>query len=1198
VICANCGTANSPGRKFCGECGTPLAVTCSNCGAANEPGVKFCGECGTPLVAGAQPAAAQIPAVSPRSAQSAVQSGHAQPAAERRLVSVLFADLVGFTTLSESRDPEEVRDLLTRYFETARRFVGLYGGTVEKFIGDAVMAVWGTPVAQEDDAERAVRAALDLVQAVNELGEEVGAPDLRARAGVLTGEAAVTIGAEGQGMVAGDLVNTASRIQSAAAPGSVFVGEGTRRATEAAIVYEDAGEHELKGKAERVRLSRAVRVVAGTRGGLRSTGLEAPFVGRDRELKTVKDLFFAVCEDRKAQLVSVIGIAGIGKSRLAWEFYKYFDGLPQITWYHRGRCLSYGEGVAYWALAEMVRMRARIAEGEDQESALAKLHATVEEHVPDPEERKWVEPSLAHLIGLEERAARDREDLFAAWRLFFERLAEQNPTVMVFEDMQWADASLLDFIEYLMEWSKSYPIYVVLLARPELLDRRPTWGQAKRNFSSVFLEPLAPEVMNELLSGLVPGLPDEVRSQILERAEGVPLYAVETVRMLLDRGLLTEEANVYRPTGPIDSLEVPETLQALIAARLDGLTAEERRAIQDASVLGKTFFKEAVAAIGGGDPDELEPILSGLVRKEVLSIQADVRSPERGQYGFLQDLVRKVAYETLAKRERKTKHLAAAAYLERMWGEHDEEIAEVVASHYLEAFRAAPDAPDATEIKAKARQTLTRAGHWASSLAASGEALRYFEQAIELADESLEQAELHEKAGRMAYRGARTAVAQAHFEAAIALFDSIGLNHPAARVSATLAELIWQEGHIEEAIERMETAFAVLSDEEQDADFAALAAQLGRLLYFSGRTDDALGRIELALDIAEALRLPETLSQALNTKGLILGTRGRFEEARILLRHALQIALDNDLSAAALRAYGNVAALASQQDRLEEVMQWTNPSLELARKVGDRLWEINALTGPIPDLIYLGQWDQAIESADEVTVDSGTPEGVLMNLVMLAPLHVYRGDLDWARQALTLMPQGDSARDVQARAVFQAARSPLLRAEGRSAEALAAGEDAYAAGREIGLQHQAVKEGLVQALESAFALEDLAKAEELLGSIEGLRPGELTPYFQAQGSRFGARLGVVRGDPDRAGSGFEAAERQFRDLSMPFLLAVTQLEHGEWLVSRGRSADAEPLLSEARATFERLKARPWLERLERVAPTPSEPTAPTVPAAT
>jgi class 3 adenylate cyclase len=408
VLCPSCGIENREGRKFCAECGTALAPACPACGAANELGERFCGECGAALAA--QPRDEPAPAP--------------QPAAERRLVSVLFADLVGFTAASEGRDAEETRELLSRYFDTCKRLISLYGGTVEKFIGDAVMAVWGTPTATEDDAERAVRAALDLVAAVSALGDEVGAPELRARGGVLTGEAAVTIGAEGEGMVAGDLVNTASRVQSVAESGSVYVGDSTRRATEQTVVYEDAGSHELKGKEGLTPLWKALRIVSGVRGSLKSQGLEAPFVGRDRELRQIKDLFHACAEERKAHLVSVTGIAGIGKSRLGWEFYKYIDGVADTTYWHRGRCLSYGEGVTYWALSDMVRMRCRIAEDDEPASALKKLHATLEEHLLDAEERRFVEPRLAQLLGLAEQETGEKQDLFAAWRLFFERLAE------------------------------------------------------------------------------------------------------------------------------------------------------------------------------------------------------------------------------------------------------------------------------------------------------------------------------------------------------------------------------------------------------------------------------------------------------------------------------------------------------------------------------------------------------------------------------------------------------------------------------------------------------------------------------------------------------------------------------------------------------------------------------------------------------
>ncbi len=331
MICPSCSAPNEAGRKFCGECGTRLAQPCPSCGTVNASGIRFCGECGNLLAA--SPATSGTAAIAPVAVAAQAVAGlgplptafvaRPAPIAERRLVSVLFADLVGFTTLSEGRDPEAVRELLARYFEQAADVIGRYGGTVEKFIGDAVMAVWGAPTAHEDDAERAVRAALDLVDMVRELG-----PGIQARAGVLTGEAAVTIGATGQGMVAGDLVNTASRLQSVAAPGTVLVGETTYRVTAEAVAYESAGEHVVKGKAAPVPAWRAMRVVAQRKGLGRDDRLESPFVGRDAELRLLKDLFHATSREHRVRLVSITGQAGIGKSRLAWEFLKYVDGVP------------------------------------------------------------------------------------------------------------------------------------------------------------------------------------------------------------------------------------------------------------------------------------------------------------------------------------------------------------------------------------------------------------------------------------------------------------------------------------------------------------------------------------------------------------------------------------------------------------------------------------------------------------------------------------------------------------------------------------------------------------------------------------------------------------------------------------------------------------------------------------------------------
>jgi class 3 adenylate cyclase/tetratricopeptide (TPR) repeat protein len=1175
MICPSCGTENRADGKFCSECGTPLARACVSCGSPLRPGAKFCDECGTPV--------GGIAVRTPGSASAVPEPVAATPAAERRLVSVLFTDLVGFTTLSESRDPEEVRELLSRYFEDARRLIERYGGIVEKFIGDAVMAVWGTPVAKEDDAERAVRAALDLVAAVAALGQEVGAAGLQARAGVLTGEAAVTIGAEGQGMVAGDLVNTASRIQAAAMPGAVFVGESTRRSTEAAVAYEDAGTFELKGKAEPVPLWRALRVVAGVGGALKSVGLEAPFVGRDREMRVVKELFHGSAEDRKAHLLSVMGVAGIGKSRLSWEFYKYIDGLADSVRWHVGRCLAYGEGVTYWALAEMVRTRAGIAEGEGPDEAIPKLRKAVEEAISDLDERAWVEPRLAHLLGLEERVARDREDLFGAWRLFYERLADEMPTAMVFEDTQWADSALLDFIEYLLEWSKDSPLFILTLSRPELSDRRPTWGAGRRNFTSLYLEPLSPSAMEELTAGLVPGLPGELRQRILERAEGVPLYAVETIRMLLDRGLLTQEGSEYRVAGKVEDLEVPETLHALIAARLDGLTSEERWLLQDASVMGKTFSKAGLAAVTGIAGTEIDTLLSSLVRKEVLQVQADPRSPERGQYGFLQDLVKRVAYETLSKKERKTKHLAVAAYLESFSGFEEEEVVEVISSHYLEAYRAAPDAEDAPEIKARAMGKLEAAGEHAASLAASEEAQRYFEEAAELADDPSSRAELLERAGLMAFTAAKTEEAAAHFEEAVALFESNGQSHEAARVSARVAQIMWDGGKLGDAVERMERSYRVLTDEEPDENTATVAHQVGRLKFFSGHGEESLEPIERALEMAEALWLPEVLSQALNTKAIIITARGRQKEGLALLRYALEVALENEESAAALRAYFNVVDTLARADRHQEATELVSEGLMLARKLGNRYWEW-ALLGQMYPLFAVGEWDEVIEKLQLVPEDRlSEVRQVFGNFLAVRPLiYIHRGDVEEARRGIELLPDAERSADVQERMSYLLAHSLLEREAGNHSDALSLAKETISFHEALGMSSENVKEGMVVALESAFALSNVDEVDQLLATIEALPRGVRPPFLHAQALRFRARLLATRDEHEQVEARFKGAVGAFRELAMPFCMAQTLLDYGGWLVTQGRDDDAGPLLDEARAIFERLKATPWLERIDKL----------------
>ncbi|MDX6686735.1 MAG: hypothetical protein QOF86_2863, partial [Baekduia sp.] len=670
TACGGCGTALGPEARFCPECGTARQpATCPSCGAPSAGG-KFCAQCGTPL----SPA--------PRSPPPPIER-----VSERRLTSVLFADLVGFTPLSEARDPEEVRELLSRYFDRARTVVARYGGTVEKFIGDAVMAVWGVPVALEDDAERAVRAGLELVTVVAELGDEVGASGLQLRVGITTGEVAVTVGATNEGMVAGDAVNTAARIQASAEPGAVWVDGLTRDLAAAAIEFADVGQHELKGKAAPVALHEARSVVAVVGGAQRTDGLEPPFVGRDHQLRLVKELFHGTVDEDRPRLALVSGPAGVGKSRVAWEFEKYLDGLSEVFAWHRGTCRAYGDGAAFRVLSEIVRLRLNIADGETPDTSIDERLAPF---LPDADERAWVGPRLEALLGTAERSGFAQDDLFAAWTRFVARAGKGSPVVVVLEDLQLADNGLVDFLDHLLA-TAGEAVYVIGLARPELLDRRPEL-LTNRRVSVLHLEPLRDEAMGQLLTGVVDGLTDDLLTTLVQRAEGIPLYAVETVRALLDRGQVVGEAGAYRLAAgehvDLAAVGAPASLHALVASRLDALPPDERRVVANASVLGMSFTPEALGALTGSN-GELPEIITRLVRRDVLTIQSDRFAADRGDLRFVQSVVRNVAYETLSRRDRRQAHLAAATFLEGE--EATEDLAPVIAQHLLDAAAASPD---------------------------------------------------------------------------------------------------------------------------------------------------------------------------------------------------------------------------------------------------------------------------------------------------------------------------------------------------------------------------------------------------------------------------------------------------------------------------------------------------------------------------
>jgi class 3 adenylate cyclase/tetratricopeptide (TPR) repeat protein len=1122
-------------------------MTCPACGAAAEADDRFCVACGSAL---ADPGVAD--------GEPAVEAPHVS---ERRLVSVLFADLVGFTSLSEHRDPEEVRDLLSRYFDRCRSLIDRYGGTVEKFIGDAVMAVWGTPVAREDDSERAVRAALALTQSVATLGAEVGMPELRVRAGVLTGNAAVEIGAEGEGMVLGDAVNTASRLQSIAAPGTVLVEDVTRRSSEAAIAYEDAGVHQVKGREQAVHAWTALRVVAGAGGARRAAGLEAPLVGREAELSTIIDSGEESAVRAVARLVTVIGEAGSGKSRLLWEFFKYLDGIQETRWWHQGRCMSYGEGVAYWALADMVRARAGILEEEDPSSAREKLSAVVAEYVVDERERRLVEPRLAHLLGLEQRNAPDRADLFSGWRLFFERLATTSPVILAFEDLQWADSGLLDFIDYMLEWSGEFPIFILAFARPELLAGRPAWT------ATVTLEPLADAPMTELLNGLVPGLPGPLLAQVRNRAEGVPLYAVETVRMLLDRGLIAQEGSRYVLTGDVADLEVPETLHALAAARLDNLDSIERTLLQDAAVIGQSFSPAMLTAMTSRAAADVERLLDGLVVKQVLGYIDDVRLGERGQYVFLQSLLRQVALSTLSRRDRKARHLAAAEHLRTSWGDAPE-IAEVLASHYLSAVEADPGAADAPAIRASACHTLADAGRRALSLALGEEARRYFERAAELSDDPAERAKLLAEAGRAAARTADRGGAQALLKQAIDALESCGCGEDAAGTRAELADVLIMENQLEAAIELIERARESLDDEVL---LARLASARARVAFLAGDPTRALGEAELALSIADPRQLHDIVASAAMTKSIALYYQGRLTEAAALMALGLQVALDADLTEEAIRGYYNLAEFRSAMGAPSEGATLLERGLVLVRERGHRAWERMLLSQTIQIHAFQGRWDDALRMAEMLTAGAQDFRSRLASMFSLV-IADARGDTD-ALDAWLARPTLDTQWQEQ-ELLEVAVRMVALHARGHSEEAIQLIKPHLTHFLQLAtVSISFILDGVIDSLLDSGEVEAL---EELAAPTTKIRIG----IVEGQVLRCRGRLHLAQGETVEAERALSQAADMLRSTGNPYALARAALDHGTALAELGRPGEARVPLEEARLLFVSLSARPWIERVE------------------
>jgi class 3 adenylate cyclase/predicted ATPase len=1108
--------------------------------------------------------------------------------AERRVCSVLFCDVVGFTPLSEARDPEAVRELLSRYFEVARTVIGRYGGMVEKFIGDAVMAVWGTPVATEGDAERTVRAALDLVGAVGQLGADVGVSDLAARAGVVTGEVAVTLGAVSEGMVAGDSVNTAARVQSAAEPGSVLVDAATQRLAASAIGFTDAGSHRLKGKAEPQQLWRATRVLAGVGGVQRIDGLEAPLIGRDAELRMVRELFHAAAERKVPRMVLVSGPAGVGKSRLGWEFEKYVDGLAEEVWWHRGRCLSYGEGVAFWALAEIVRQRLGIAEEDPAGASAAKLAGGLERFITDPDERAYVSTRLRRLLGVvspgDDGAPLAREELFAGWRLFFERLAQSQPVVLLVEDAHHADVALLDFLDHLIDWVRDLPVYLLVFARPELTQTRPGFGTG-RNRTTLTLDPLDPASMNELVDALVPGMAPAARATVTSHAQGMPLFAVETVRALIDRDIVQPSEGVYRLVGDIGELAVPDSLHALLAARLDALDPDVRRLVTEAAVLGTTFPAEALVAVSGLDEPAVRAGLEELLRREVLSVSADPLSPERGSYQFAQQMLQQVAYDTLSRRDRKARHLAVAVHLRTAFANDGEEVTDVIARHYLDALAAVPEDPDTGEIRSQALAALIRAAERAERTGAPALATTSYVTAAELStenglDEEQPAGKLWERAAEAALSSSFTAGIE-HAVRARDYYVQHGQTRAAARAQVLTGRALRVSGRHSEARAQITASLEVLQA-DPDANTVLALEQLAMLEVFAGSSNaDSLSNEALALGQALDVGLNQ-LIDLFTVRGIYLLTAMRRAEGIAYLSEAARLAAQADDNMRVGASLLNMADALAMTDPTAAVEAARTGAKHL-RRAGERMFLAYTIGNLTRALIHLGDWHAAEQELTHAVESDGLGDIEYFTCYQ-GWLAALRGDYRAAEAVLTALRDLPASEDPQDRAIIAIVEALTAAARLQPEDALRHAREVLVHADALGMGHESPVWAWPLAARAAYDLGDTSVTGELLTLLDSHPPGHLAPMLRAERDLVRARLAAHNGDQDAAAS-FAAAIVGQRDNSTPYHLAHGLLDHAQYLRRVDETEASGAAIEEARTIARQLGCQLLLDRADLLEPT-------------
>jgi class 3 adenylate cyclase len=1097
-------------------------VNCPGCGNEVGEDFRFCPSCGTAL-------------------GDTVTPGRE----ERKVVSVVFADLAGFTGRAEQLDPEDVRALLSSYHAHLRGELERFGGTVEKFIGDAVMAVFGAPAAHEDDPERAVRAAL----AIRDWASEEAA-DLQVRIAVNTGEALVALdarAARGEALVAGDVVNTAARLQTAAPLNGVLVGEQTYRATVDAIDYRPAEPVEAKGKSGPIHVWEAV----GARARIGDRPASAtPLVGRERELALLTQTLARVREERSPQLVTLVGVPGIGKSRLVAELANVVEQDDELVSWRVGRSLSYGDGVTFWALAEIVKAQAGILDSDSAEQAHEKLRGTVEQLATDGAETQWLERHLRPLTGLAEESSGSADEVFAAWRRFLEALADERPLVLVFEDLHWADDALLDFIDELVDRVAPVPLLVLATARPELLQRRGGWGGGKPNAATISLAPLTETETAQLLEGLIetPAVDPGTHEELLARAGGNPLYAEQYARVLLERG---------------DFSELPETVQGIIAARLDALSEGEKLLLQDAAVMGQVFWLGAVEAVGGLARRQAEELLRGLERKEFVRRGRNSSVASESEYAFRHLLIRDVAYGQIPRAVRSSKHRAAATWIDSIG--RPEEQAELLAHHYVQALELAEAAGlDSADLAKPARTALRDAGDRAAALYALDAAERFYDAALRLwTDHDSERAQLLlRRAAPIRAVGGGDPERLLEARDALVAAGNRGL---AAEAEMQLSQTFWIRGEPELSQAHADSAEALLEGAEPSRSTAwAMLRRASAAAIVHGDPQRSLELTARVLELSERLGWTDGVSEALNLRGLDrtdLGDRGGIED----LERSIEMAAATGALGPLSRAYNNLSTQYGIFGDLTRGYELRLEGARVAERIGaapEKQWFLGVLT----EFPYrFGDWDESLRMIAEflAPVDAGEPHYVSWQvLARRADILMARGDvaasLADADRALELVA---ATPDPQARYFVNALCAHVFAGvslDDRAAELIRAIRDDLL--RDVGLSFAAIAlPGLASAALRLGLLPELASSLEQHVSNPWI---EVVRLYAAGDFVAGADLlGEIGSKPEEAEARLHAAEQ---------------------LAAAGRAGEANAQRAQATAFFRSVGATRYLESAEAV----------------